>query len=107
MFIFLSIVAIGQPKEIDSTKKFSIGINFSPDYSYRRLHSDIDDGFVEIRNKIESPRFGFTSGIVARYQLGSRFALESGLQFSDKGDKYEISIAVSYTHLTLPTNREV
>lgn len=56
------------------------------------MYSDVDEyGFVEILNKFESPRFGFTSGIVSRYQFSSRFALESGLQFSDKGYKYGFS----------------
>lgn len=88
-FVFLSIVAIGQPKEIDSTKRFSIGINFSPDYSYRKLYLANDEyGFVKHRNEKESPRFGFTTGLTVCYRLNSRFALESGLQFSDKGDKY-------------------
>lgn len=86
------INASSQSTDTLRTRKFSIGINFSPDYSYRRLYLEDDEfGFVEHRNETESPRFGFTTGLTASYHLNSRFALESGLQFSDKGDKYEAS----------------
>ncbi len=78
----------GKSDENITNKKFSFGLNFSPDNTYRRLHSDYDN-FVEFGNKTESARFGFTTGMVSCYQLSFRFALESGLQFSDKGFKYE------------------
>ena len=44
---------------------------------------------MELRNDMESARFGFTSGFTAKYQFRPRFALESGLQFVDKGDKHK------------------
>lgn len=91
--ILLSIFVLAQPKKNISTKKLYIGVSFSPDYSYRRLHlSDDDYSFVDLRNKAESPRFGFTTGIVISYQTSNRFVLESGIQFSDKGDKHEMVI---------------
>ena len=86
--ILLSMLVLAQSKENISTRKLYVGVSFSPDYSYRRLYSPDDDSFVDLRNEAESPRFGFTTGIVISYQISNRFVLESGILFSDKGDKY-------------------
>ena len=91
--ILLSMFVLAQSEKNISTKKLYVGVSFSPDYSYRRLYlSDDDYSFVDLRNKAESPRFGFTTGIVISYQISNRFVLESGILFSDKGDKYEVVI---------------
>ncbi len=87
----VSIFAFGQTENSNSVRKFSFGINFSPDYAYRRLLANNNgDWLVKSRNEMETARFGFTSGFTAKYQFHSRFVLESGLQFADKGDKYTI-----------------
>ncbi|MCF6357084.1 MAG: PorT family protein [Draconibacterium sp.] len=86
--ILFSLFALAQSNEKNLAKKLSIGVSFSPDYSYRRLYSSDDNIFVDIRNKEGSPRFGFTTGIITSYKINNRFELESGIQFSDKGDKY-------------------
>ncbi|MBN2637302.1 MAG: outer membrane beta-barrel protein [Prolixibacteraceae bacterium] len=78
----------GQNSESQTSKKLSFGVNFSPDYSYRRLYQENDEhNFVDYRNEIEDPRLGFTTGLVAYYQISNRFTFESGIQFSDKGEK--------------------
>jgi hypothetical protein len=78
----------GQSLEDKSNKKFSIGISFSPDFSYRNLQMNDDEyGTVDMRNEIEEPRLGFTTGLVAKYQLNEKFALESGVQIADKGER--------------------
>ena len=86
--ILLSIFVFAQSVEKNPAKKFSVGVSFSPDYSYRKLYSSDNDSFIDLRNETESPRFGFTTGIVTSYQISNRFVLESGILFSDKGDKY-------------------
>ena len=43
---------------------------------------------------------------IDEYHKGSRFGL-NGKILIKKNSKYQEIIAVSYTHLTLPTNREV
>lgn len=90
--ILLSMFVFAQSVEKKPAKKFSVGVSFSPDYSYRRLYSSDDNFFLDFRNETESPRFGFTTGIVTSYQISNRFVLESGILFSDKGDKYEVVI---------------
>lgn len=86
----LSTFAFGQTENSNSTRKFSFGINFSPDCAYRHLSANNNgDWLLEIRNDMESARFGFTSGFMAKYEFRPRFALESGLQFADKGDKHK------------------
>lgn len=94
MLILFCFNVNSQTPENNVNKKFSFGINFSPDYSYRRLHSNnADDNFVMYDlNKKESPKLGFTTGATVLYSLNERIALESGLQFSDKTYKYEMDI---------------
>jgi hypothetical protein len=74
-------------------KKFSFGINFSPDYSYRRLHlNNPDYDFISNQlNDWEIPAFGYTTGFSIRYLFFKRFEIESGLQFSDKTYNFEIN----------------
>lgn len=78
-----------QSDENNPNKKFSFGLNFSPDYSYRILKSPYT-GEVEKDDRVY-PRFGFTSGIVAKYKFLTRLTLESGLQFSHKGYNIKVS----------------
>lgn len=92
LFVIFYLPGFAQIENRNSNRKFSIGINFSPDYTYRRLYSSSDDyGMIPMQNDIEFARFGFTTGLVSCYQLNNRFALESGIQFADKGEKYEMS----------------
>ncbi len=85
--LFLSAQSKGNP----SGNKFSFGVSFSPDYTYRHLSMKNDEfNFVDARNELDDPRVGFTTGLVAKYNFKERFALESGVQFSDRGDKMEM-----------------
>ncbi len=89
---FLCLVSIGfsQTQRFNSAKRFSFGFSFSPDYTFRTLKSDVDDiGFIDMRNEMESARFGFTTGLTVKYRLSERWILESGLQYADRGDKME------------------
>lgn len=92
ILILLYFSASSQVSKSSNEKKFSIGLAFSPDYSFRKLHSANDefDFLKDTRNQLESAKFGYTTGLVAKYQLNRRFALESGLKFSDKGEKNEM-----------------
>ena len=97
-FLFLLILlpyvllsnTIDSTKSVDSTKnrKWEIGFSFSPDYSYRTLKSDADNqSLKEMRDTLEIPKFGFTTGINVVYHFNDRIVLETGLLFSDKGEK--------------------
>ena len=90
ILVLLSFTALSQVSKSSNEKKFSIGVAFSPDYSFRRLHSknEESDFLKDTRNQFESAKFGYTTGLVAKYRLNRRLALESGLKLSDKGEKY-------------------
>ncbi|MCG6185985.1 outer membrane beta-barrel protein [Maribellus maritimus] len=93
LLLFFPFFVVGQNSEnAGLSKKISVGILFSPDYSYRHLNSSEEDldGFISFRDKNEFARLGFTTGIVVHSQISNRLALESGVRFSDKGEKYEI-----------------
>ncbi len=91
ILFFISFSICGQSHEKGSLNKFSFGLRFSPDYSYRRLYLNDDDvyNFINSRNEMESPRLGLTTGISVRYKLNGPFALETGMQFSDKGERID------------------
>jgi hypothetical protein len=69
--------------------RVSIGLIFSPEYCYRNLSSDNKSNeisqFIEGRNNIEVPKFGYTTGINVQYALSKKFSIESGLNYSNKG----------------------
>lgn len=91
-FVLLSFSVKSQTQE-PKPKKFSFGVNFSPDYSYRSLHSNNpDNDFVMNQlNDWEVPAFGFTTGLSVRYLANEKFEFESGLQFSDKTYNFDVS----------------
>ena len=77
-------------QEIDTTKtkRIAIGLTFSPDYCYRTLKpNETTKWIADFRDSIEIPKFGFTTGLCLLYQLNKRITLETGLQFSSKGEK--------------------
>ncbi len=74
----------------DSERKFSVGLSFSPDYCYRSIISDkssVNDIICKNRDSIEIPKYGFTSGISLKYRLNKTISLESGVFYSEKGEK--------------------
>jgi hypothetical protein len=91
MFLF-PVMLIGQETD-NKLSKFSLGISFSPEYSYRILNAKEEkyENLVEIINSMEVPKFGFTTGIQIRYDVLKRLNIESGIQFSDKGSKMTTS----------------
>ena len=92
LLVFLSL-SVKSQTEVPNPKRFSFGVNFSPDYSYRRLVLDDDPwNFVDIRNKVDAPQFGFTAGIFADYKFSTRFSIGTGIQFSDKGETFKMPI---------------
>ncbi len=91
-FVFLSFSAKSQTEE-PKPKKFSFGVNFSPDYSYRSLHSNNPDFDLAMNqlNDWEVPAFGFTTGLSVRYLAKEKFEFESGIQFSDKTYNFDVN----------------
>lgn len=65
--------------------KWSAGLHFAPEYSYRSLQSgSVGSNIVAYRDNFEIPSFGFTTGASFLYKLNRRISVETGLKFSDK-----------------------
>jgi len=62
VLISISFSGFTQSYKYLSKKRFSVGVSFSPDYTYRTLKSNVDNnGFIDMRNETETARFGFTT----------------------------------------------
>ncbi len=78
----------GIAQEGKKESRLSLGILVSPDYSYRTLVSQVSNSFVkESRDELEKAKVSYTTGLFLKYKLSEKFTLESGAQFSDKGEK--------------------
>ena len=82
--------------------KLLIGASFSPDYSYRHLsaNSKNSDSFakelIAARNEAEAPLLGFNSGLKLIYKIKPKWALETGIGISKKGERFkEMEILVT------------
>jgi hypothetical protein len=94
IFIVTSVFAYAQDStKTKKTRRFFIGINFSPDYCFRTLKnnggSSIDAMIYEGDNKIERAKFGFTSGINVCYIFTKHISIDLGVQYSNKGYQTE------------------
>lgn len=80
LLLISSIYSFGQ----DSTKsRFSVGINFSPNYCYRTLKYDDDDKtVVEEREEYEIAGYGYNTGLSLQYLFTNRLGAELGIEFS-------------------------
>lgn len=82
LIVFSSILSFGQDPVVEQ-HRFSAGLNFSPNYSYRVLkyRSELQY-FVDTREESEHASFGFNTGLTAQYNMGALLELELGLQYS-------------------------
>jgi len=89
MILFLSsLVGFGQ-ELVEKENRISIGVNFSPNYSFRTLkYSDELNFSFESRDDFEEASFGFNTGVQIMYKLKSKLELESGAQFSRQTHKF-------------------
>jgi hypothetical protein len=66
--------------------KSSLGINFSPDYTYRNLGNK-EAPLAKFYNDVEIPSFGYTVGFMSTTPLHHKMRLEGGFMFSNKSYK--------------------
>jgi hypothetical protein len=68
-----------------------VGIVASPDLSYRNLSYSGGDPFfdhhIRFRNEREQPKLGVTTGMSMVYNFSKNFGFETGLYFSNKGER--------------------
>jgi hypothetical protein len=90
-FLYLALLPLalfGQKPDSVKAGKIAVGIILSPDYCYRILKTTPPTQFVvDSRNSFEVPKIGFTAGLSLTYRLNKRMELESGIQYSDKGEQ--------------------
>jgi len=93
LFLFLLTIVLtakGQTEQkiTQDSKRFHIGINFSPDLCYRLLMSTYGNQssqIIDSYNQTEIMKFGFTTGLNFSYNFTNNFVLETGFQYSNKG----------------------
>jgi len=75
---------------VSGQSKFSIGLTFSPNCSYRILSPDSLNSF-RFYTKQDLPRFGITTGIRIKYDINEKLNLRLGFLYSEKGTKVVIT----------------
>ena len=91
--MLISLASFGQDtlklKTTPEYKRFLIGINISPDYCYRTLKStdgsSISNTIIDLRNKNEEYKIGYTAGLNICYTISKNLGIEAGIQYSNKG----------------------
>lgn len=82
----------------EESSRFQFGISFSPDLQYRWLRVKEETGYtsqiVEIRNEMEQPKFGITTGLNVKYVFNNRWSLQSGIIYSNNGYKTKKTEAI-------------
>lgn len=90
-FTLLAIIPLTvfcQQPDAKKTIKIAIGITFSPDYCYRTLIPNASSKpIADARDTLEIPRFGYTTGLNLAIKINKRITLETGILYSDKGEK--------------------
>lgn len=70
-------------------RRVQFGINFSPDVCFRTLKNNdgsrSSDLTIDQRNKKETVKFGYTTGLNVCFNIKKFVGLETGLQYSNKG----------------------
>lgn len=104
------LVTFSQSTETMVNKNFFVGLTFSPDFCYRTIVQNdktmTDEQWNTAKNiedSVDTPKFGYTTGLAFGYQIGKRISLESGLYYSNKGYR-TISIATLYDINQPPAN---
>ena len=101
------MLSYGQNQKVKPIEKVELGLVFSPDYCYRTLITDSEyQWFADFSDSLGLPMFGFTSGVTSFYKISKRLAFETGILFSDKGERTKTMELISTVTIdpALPTN---
>lgn len=91
LICFCLVIQNSNAQNIVDTKqtKLRIGFNYSQDYCFRKLYntnaSELNDVLINIFNNNEKYKFGLTTGFHVIYNINSKWEIEGGIQFSNKG----------------------
>ena len=88
LFTIFPLIVFCQQPDATTKIKLSLGLSFSPDYCYRTLKPDAGSKWIaEARDTFEIPTFGYTAGLILNLKITKRISLETGLLFSDRGER--------------------
>ncbi|MBX7202830.1 MAG: PorT family protein [Bacteroidia bacterium] len=86
-----ALAVFGQDN-VTEKHKLLIGVTVSSDICYRTLEHDGSSTtaplIMDIRNDGEVPKFSYSTGLSLSYNLTQHWAIETGLQYSNKGFKF-------------------
>ena len=107
IFICLFSIALQAQDSIqtDTTKwkKHQIGFTYSPDYNFRFLQADANTTWIKnISDSMEVPKFGYSAGINYALKLGEKTTLNTGVIFSDNGEKTKNNVELQTVNDTNP-----
>lgn len=83
ILIVLSINGFSQREE-SLWNRFSIGLNYSPNYCFRTLQASKAYQPIIDARKVEKPAFGFNSGVLIEYDFLECLSIRSGIQYSQQ-----------------------
>ena len=91
----LPLALFSQSADSSCIKRFAIGLNYSPDYSYRILAPEPQVKWIaDLRDSSETPKYGFTTGLNLLFRINKRLTLETGFQYSNKGEMNDGNIVL-------------
>lgn len=79
-----ALTLYAQEKTPTEISRFLIGATYSPNYTYARFSGN-NENLPKDRFDRNVPKYGFSTGLRASYLITKRFALETGISYSDKG----------------------
>lgn len=89
VLIFLILLSIGtlsaQNNDSLKTKKWAIGLSYSPDYCFRVPYTD--EKSAPKSTSTEKVKFGITAGVNALYKVSKTVGIELAILYSTKGEK--------------------
>lgn len=85
ILFIMPLIAKGQNS--DSLRyKWLVGVSFESNLSYRQLqYSGINQYIGNERNSDEIPKFGFNAGLNIRYQISSKWCMDGGIIYANRG----------------------
>ncbi len=83
LLAFISARAFAQEKK----SKFSLSAFISPTVAHRILRADnsVPDAIKEVYNDIETPKLGYSAGLLASYAVHEKVRIQTGISFSNNG----------------------
>jgi hypothetical protein len=74
--------------QYSNNSKFRLGISYLPYSCYRQLnYQDGNRWLNDFLNNTEISKYGFSAGLALQYRLNRKIRIESGIQYSDLGNK--------------------